>query len=71
MTIDGAVDMTIDFASSNLSALVDNQTNNPLLIIKNCQKLTLKNFTIDGLEKNPRAIQITNSKSISNTQFYS
>ncbi|MGF1946669.1 hypothetical protein ACQUFD_05995, partial [Enterococcus gallinarum] len=62
LTIDGAVDMTIDFASSNLSALVDNQTNSPLLEIKNCQKLTLKNFTIDGLGKNPRAIQITNSK---------
>ncbi|MDL4876984.1 hypothetical protein, partial [Enterococcus gallinarum] len=54
--------MTIDFASSNLNALVDNQTNNPLLEIKNCQKLTIKNFTIDGLGKNPRAIQITNSK---------
>ncbi|MBF0726257.1 phage baseplate upper protein [Enterococcus gallinarum] len=62
LIIDGAVDMTIDFASSNLNALVDNQTNNPLLEIKNCQKLTIKNFTIDGLGKSPRAIQITNSK---------
>ncbi len=71
LIIDGAVDMTIDFASSNLNALVDNQTNNPLLEIKKLSETNYQKLYYRWFRKKSKSYSNYKFKSISNTQFYS